>query len=486
MDALGPDGAAKVSVKRIEPTEVVDPATGTRVNTGGHLKDYFSVIEEADIAKRHGGGKYEIRIFRKNAGGTYVFFKQRTIEIAGEPRIDDLPRNAKPLGQAAVAQQQANVENTALVGQAFAVLKGELDRKNERPDAGPRGVDPSMQIVIDMMNRQAQANAEAMKARDQQMLDLQRELRESKKPVEDPTKDKWLDKLMTDDSARLQAVRLQYQSEIDALKRNHDEDLKRMEDRHDRAMDNQRRSYDREIDALKQTNLIQIDAAKGAFETNMKLADSDNRRLERDNAELRIEMKELRAKKEKSFVEMCKEIETVKETIGVGDEGDKSTADKVIEALPAAFEFAKGMIPQKAPAVQVATGNPGTIGDGKPKLVATKDGQRFWQQADGQLIPVKKKKKQAPPVADGMPTIDQEVVTRMVDYLERAFQANQDPEIFAQSSRTMVPDEVLAAIRDHGVEVFMSKVAKLPGTSPLSTQAGKNWLRKVGKALVGE
>jgi len=44
----------------------------------------------------------------------------------------------------------------------------------------------------------------------------------------------------------------------------------------------------------------------------------------------------------------------------------------------------------------------------------------------------------------------------------------------------------MATLRDHGVDGFMSKVAKLQSASPLASQAGRNWVRKVGKALVGD
>jgi len=45
---------------------------------------------------------------------------------------------------------------------------------------------------------------------------------------------------------------------------------------------------------------------------------------------------------------------------------------------------------------------------------------------------------------------------------------------------------VLAVIRNRGVDGFLTDVAKLEGTSPLASQAGRNWTRKVGKALLGE
>ncbi len=62
----------------------------------------------------------------------------------------------------------------------------------------------------------------------------------------------------------------------------------------------------------------------------------------------------------------------------------------------------------------------------------------------------------------------------------------------AQTGRSSIPTDILAWIRERhteqvsGVDLFMTKVAKLPGSSPLASQAGKNWLRAVGALLVGE
>ena len=490
IDTLGPGGKFRIKLARIDPEEVTHPTTGQRIKTSGHLKDYHELITEEDILKRHGGGRYQLQIQRMNKAGSFVYFKQKTVDVAGEPRVDDLPRQFVPPASAA-----PQGDSPSVVKEAFALVKDELAHARDlgrRPEA-PRGIDPSMQLALDMMRTQMEAQARAAERQAaesaRQISELQAKFAEASKPVADPFKDKFFGKLMDDDSARLQAVRAQHESELRAVKQSHADDLKRIEDRHERALDNQSRSYQREIDNLKATNLIQIDAAKGAYETNMRIAEAENRRLERDNAELRTEVKELRAKKEKGLLETLKEVEAVKDALGMDDAGEKSTADKILEALPGAVEFAKGMIPQKAAAPAIATGNITPRSDGKPKLVEA-NGQKFWASHDAagnlQLVPVKKKKKQAAPVADGMPTIDQEKVDRLVDYVERAFQANQDPEIFAQSSRSMIPEEILSAIRDHGVDVVLSKMAKLPGTSPLATQAGKNWMRKVGTALVGE
>jgi hypothetical protein len=73
-----------------------------------------------------------------------------------------------------------------------------------------------------------------------------------------------------------------------------------------------------------------------------------------------------------------------------------------------------------------------------------------------------------------------------ISYLEKAFSGNQEPATVATSVRPFLAEEIMQSIQSVGIDVFFAKVAKLPSASPLSSQAGKNWVRKVGKALVGE
>lgn len=485
IEQLGSHGSFRVKVYRIDPEEVINPATGQRVRVGGHLKDYSEPIDEEMISKRHGGGRFEIKIMQPNPKGGWAFFRQRTIDIAGDPRIDDIPRNVAP--QAPLPTPAQAGESSSMVKEAFGVLKDQL---RERDHQQPRGVDPGAQMAMDMLREQLrEANAINIRL-SSQIADMQREVAalRNKPPETDPFRDKMLNTLLEGDSARVLSIKTQHESELRMVKQGHNDDLKRMEDRHDRQIDTIKHSYEREIAALKATNELQLSAAKGSFEVNCKIFESQLRQLTSENAELKSEVRELRAKKDKSVVEMAKDFQAVKEAIGdiTGEEEEKSTFDKVMEAVPGAVEIAKSMIPGKAAEAQQVQASAGNQVPARPKIVQTPDGQKFLQHPNGQLTAVKKKKKQAPPIADGMPTIEQSKVDTVVGYLERAFAGGQDPETLAQSGRTMVPEEIMIAIRDHGVEVFMSKVAKLPSTSPLSSQAGKNWLRKVGAALVGE
>jgi hypothetical protein len=85
-----------------------------------------------------------------------------------------------------------------------------------------------------------------------------------------------------------------------------------------------------------------------------------------------------------------------------------------------------------------------------------------------------------------IPAIAPATVKIAVEFLESAFRNGQDPAEVATSVRSMVPTDVLTAIKQLGIDGFLEKVARLDSTSPLANQAGRNWTRKLGKALLGD
>lgn len=488
INELGERGSYTISVRRTEPEQVRDNHNKT-IRTAGHLKTYEEPVDEEFLAKKHGGGKYQLIFKNKNGQGRFVHFTSRTVEIAGDPDLTDPCLNLPPPANAPVqviAPAQPG-ENPQLVKTAFDVLTNQLDRVQNQPRhivEQPRTPDPSIERMFLMLQEQ-------IKTQTTQMAELQRQLLEARttKPPEDPFRDRMLDTLLKDDSARIQQLRAQYESEIRTTREIHIADERRLRDQFDRDKQDVRQSHERELAALRASHEIQLQAAKHSFDTSKEITAAENKRVMRDNDDLRVEVRELRAKKEKSLPEQIKEIEAVKDLIG-SDDGEKSTVDKIMEVLPGTLEAAKSYFKPDPPAQQQQQATSGGTGGAitpKRKVFQTPDGQRWMLDGKGNLLPVVKKKPE-PKVNEetGMPEIDPERVKTITEYLERAFSNNTDPEVLAQSSRSMVPEEILAAIRDHGVDPFLSKVAKLPSTSPLMNQAGKNWVRKVAKALVGD
>ena len=69
--------------------------------------------------------------------------------------------------------------------------------------------------------------------------------------------------------------------------------------------------------------------------------------------------------------------------------------------------------------------------------------------------------------------------------VEAAASRDEDPEKFVQGARSMVPADIIRAIREcGGIDTFLDNVAQLEGSSPLNTQAGRNFIRSVYEKLV--
>lgn len=491
LDGIGTEGAYRVRVTRKTPVDCKDPTTGRLVTTAGFLKQYEGHFDETSIKQAHGGGTYELKISRKTAEGSFKYFAQRTMNIAGDPDLDDpcLTRIAVPAGQPPAVQQiPASSESPTVVGKAMDIMASQIEAMREDRNDGRKSdeMSPAVMHMMQMM----QGTIDRMQS------ELTAARRESAiKPVEDPFKDNLLNNLMRDDNSRLSSVRAQYESEIRMVKENALAEQRRLEERHERYQAEARSSHEREIANIRQSNEATLVSVRSSYEMQNKLLESDLRRLERDNGEMRIEVKELRAKHGKSIVEQAKDLNDVKEALGLGGDEEQSTIDKVVGAVssPAVMGVVERfMAGRPAAAAPAAAAQP--AGPSRPKTVSTPDGKRFALMPNGSMRELRAKPKVITTTLtnpDGtagptltLPAIPEDTSKQVTDYLERAFAGNQDPVIVAQSGRALVPDEIMAVIREHGVDVFLQKVARLPSGSPLSTQAGKNWVRKVGEALV--
>jgi hypothetical protein len=501
LDGLGPDGSFRIHLARTAPEEVRGP-DGKMIKCDGHLRTYSRKIDQEFIRAHHGGGTYQLKIARRNDHGKLVFHTARTIEVAGDPIVEDLRSFAAASTPAAAPVAISTpVENPSLAAKAFDILSRQVETLQSEPRKTPDN--SAMESMVGMLREElAAARVESAELRRQVLT----------KTPEDPTKDRLLERLLTDDTARLTAVRTQYESELRIARDNAIAEERRIRDIAEREKSDVRQSYEREITALRQSHDLALQMMRSSHEVQIKSLESDVRRLERDNDELRGEIRDLRQKKDKSLIEQAREIKEVREALGdADDEGSKTVTDKIVDLMtnPAAVEFAQGIVgrmaggqaqPQTPQQVQARPVTPPQ--QARPRIVAAPDGTRFLQSPDGGLRPLKprvRKPVPAPDVAPAgpametppvpatapLPKLDPEIVAQSVAYLERAFAGNQDPDVVAQSVRPLLPDDVLAALRDLGVDQFMSRIARLPVSSQLNTQGGKNWVRKVGAALVG-
>lgn len=497
LDTIGTQGAFKVQLRRVEPETCWDPRQAKNVKAKGYLGTFDHTIDEGYIAREFGGGTFALRVTRPDASGSYQYEKglHRTIEIAGEPRIDRLPSNAPAPPQAA----PSSAEGTGVVQHALSMMERMVDKHGTQE---PKGVDPMMAMLIDQMKEQMRTQAK-------EMAELRAELSQARnqKPPEDPFRERMLDKLIDNDSARVVAMRSQHETEIRVIKEGHAQEIRLLEDRHDRAMKQMQQthellvaslkaSYEREIAALNTAHQVAATATSTTKDVTVTTLNAEIRRYETEIATLRAENKDLRERKDKSIIEQIKDMNTLKEALG-GEEGEGSTIKEAIGMIPAAIEGIGGIIasrnaaqqqPQQVQARAVAQAQQ------RPRVVRAQNGEPFVQ-AGNKLIPAKPKPKVVTTDAGEtieVPKIEEPTLKLIISQLEAAFGRDEDPNIVAQSAKAMIPPDILAWIRQHhteqvsGVDLFMQKVAKLPGTSPLATQGGRNWLRKVGAILIGE
>lgn len=491
LEALGPQGSVRVRVVRTEPKFIRTPKGEVAIE--GHLDTVNEFLDEEYIKQRWGGGTYDLTINTRNDRGSFVYKAHRVVKVSGEPKTDTptpppVPSSAQPSGE------------PSLVKEMVGILRHELDNARK-----PESIPPAFQVLVDQMRTDADR-------RDRENEELKREIRElqRKEPPTDPLRDRLIDSLMGGESARITALREQFASELRQTKDAHAAEIQRLEARHDRTISDMRQSHEREVAATKQTYESQIAAINTAHQTALAAAkavadiqkttqEAVQKQLERELDTVRKDRDTLREKKDKSLADQIKEISAVKELLG-SEDGDTSTADKVIAAFPAVAETIGGIVAQARGAAQPGPQQamaPAQVQAQarQPRVVARRNGQqieRFVQTPAG-LVPVKRRPEVITNEAGGAveaPPVDPNQLAMLINQMEQAFRRDEDPKIVAQTGRTVVPAEILAWVRDNdteassGLELFMQKVAKLPGTSPLNSQGGRNWLRKVGKALI--
>lgn len=499
MDELGTQGAFKVQIRRVKPASI--RINGKDVKTEGYLDTYDHAIDEDFIRREHGGGTYYVKCTLQGPDGSYQYKKgyNRTLEIAGDPSIERLPSNVQAAQPVIVAG--STQENPGIVKAAFDMMSDQIRAERER--VVPRGIDPTIQLILDRFQQDADR-------REQEIASMRHEISRlaHQKPEADPIKDKLLGSLLDGQSGHVTALQLRHEAELRQLKASHIEDIKRIEDRHDRdvtamrtshdlALASVRASYEREIAAHGMSSNVATTATKTSHDVQVTTLQADIRRLERDNAEARVELKELREKKDRPLLEQVKDIRTLRDALSDGEESGKASwGEKLVEVVttPGAVEGIINSVRGAPKAAAAAAPGPAQVAaPPMPRILKGRNGEAFRQMPDGALVPVKKKPKVV--LSDSgapleIPDIPAAQIAQLVGYLERAFAAGTDPVIMAQSGRTSVPPEILAWIQAHdteqtsGIDLFLSKVANLPSTSPLSAQSGRNWMRKVGRALI--
>lgn len=535
LTGMAGDSSLKVSIIRKAPTAYkgYDGIDGT-------VESVEELIDEDYIRDRHGGGTYKLQIFH-NPKGKWVYLTAKTIKIAGPPKLD-LLYNMDEVETSSGNGQQVHDSGSGRVLDAMERLTERANNRADRAEGNnnSNGFDmASIQILLDPIQRQLEAAQQAN-------ADLRDKLVDTVQRKPDTTvQDGLIGRMWDGESARIESVRTNHESELRQRHTSHEDQLKRTEDRHRDEIKSRDRAHERELSALEKSTDAQGKALAVAHESRIDGLKAENKRLDRELGELKKELGELRAKKDMSIADKAQEIMSVKDALkaigGGDDDGDKDEKwyEKVIsaaldqpDALGRIFGTATGEMPPgtEAPAQPQAAATPqhnppeddegdeGDEDDGAQSADASgmppvgrpfkmPDGKVYVRHEDGSIVPWKKPPEAetpaeaappaegaappepmppapAPGVPPGVQRPDESEVFIAINFMENAIKARTDPAIFAQTARNLIPPSILSYMKEVGVDAFLNEVAHLDSSSPLATDHGRKFARQVAKFLL--
>jgi hypothetical protein len=473
--------SVKISVHRTAPETWVVNGRGRQIS--GVLDTYDEFFDEDFLKERYGGGKFQIKIQQLSPNGKWQFAGARTIKIAGDPKITNElfelnnPKENEttiPLAQNDDVTKQAMSMTQMLTQQALERAERAEARMN---DSANKGMDPTMLVLLtEPFKLQIQTLSNLLAEKEKVIAEKDRQIHELSSRKPDTTlQDTLIGKMYDGESSKLESIRTQFESERRMLLQSHADEIKRIEGRFDIDKQFLHEAHRREIKTLETNYEGRIKALETSFEGRLDSKDTRIKDLERQITRSDAELSELRAKKDKSPIDQMRDLvqirEAFSEVLGSGkdDEDEPSTAEKIIGAIaenPIVRGIGERIASGQAPVQQ----NPAPSQRVQPRRVAPKP-------------PIQSASLPAPASSGLPPGISQTELSGAIMYMEAAIQSGTDPAMFAQSVRNSIPKGIIDAIRDQGIDAFLDG-AKIDGNSPLSSQVGRSWIRRVAKILL--
>jgi len=440
-------------------------------NLEGRLDRFDEPITEEDIRERFGGGTYVVVVQMPNQQNKYVYTAQKTLKIAGPPKLPATAQ-AAPKGS----------ESETAVKMAMDTMRGMIDRSGR--------TDPAMEVLVRSMQEEMRDLRRSLSQKDNQILELV-----GRKP-EASTSDRLLETMLSGESVRLEALRAQHESELRAMRERLQTDADRQFGLLRDQLATSERQHERELQALRSSFEFERSQTKLAHDVAVQGYQRELAHLDRLLNEAKTELAALRAEKTKTPLDMLGEISTMKEAFeafGGGGEEKTSVLERVVAGVMSsplaegiAGRIASGppaggvpMQPGPAPMSPPVRG-PEDLQVNQPHRLP--DGRVVVKKADGRIVEVRAKKKVEVTVGDEKVTVDPTELKAAVKFMETAFAKGQDPATFASAVRHSIPPSIqrsFAGGDGQGVDRFLDEVADLDPASPLSTQAGRTWLRTV-------
>lgn len=518
LSDIGTGAVIRVKLHRTWPKEWPGP-DGQRHLTAGYIDEFDSMISENDIMHRYGGGKFTIKAYKQNPKGSFIYAGSKTFELRGDPKLTgDVynvaagggpshgePRTLDSLDAPIQHRAMAAMERQATESQRRAWQLEDESRKSRNIGIDPellRTLSDPMRDQVRSMEHRLGEMTKLLSDKDQRIIDLV-----TRKPDGPTFQDRILEKMVDGESARVEAIRVQHDAELRTIRENQSAELRQAREHMADELKQRERSHERELDTLRASHASAIDAIKSSNEARIDGLKGRISDLERQLTEAKTEVAELRARKEKGPVEAMQEVAQLKNAmealgIGGGAEGEGGSIwerilgtaleSPLAKAVAARVEQAPTASPPQAqrppqrrvitPAQRAAARQAAQVA---AQQGATREQQMVVAQAAAQEVAqaeqvVAKKAKKAKKAA----AVDPAEVVAAVAFMEAAVRNNTDPVTFAESVRSMIPKPILDRIRAIGIDKFLAEHAKLEPSSPLTTQMGRNFIRKVARILI--
>jgi hypothetical protein len=497
LETIGSKQDVKIQVIRKGPRYF----KGTQIE--GLCDSFNELIDDEFIKERFGGGLYQIAVHKRSLkhGGRMNFWGSRMLRIAGDPKIDDMMKNNSALP-----------EDDNVAGQAMRTMhqltKNAMEKaERAERERGNNGMDPMLlQAIVEPLQRQISSLETGSRDLQRIIADKDARLLEmmagvNRRPDGPTFQDRMLEKMVDGESARIESLRTNHEAELRQLKNIHQAELDRERNRLEDEIRRTEKRHERELDAMRDSNRVAMDAQKTAYETRIDQLKSDVKRLDGDLAANKVELAELRAKKDKSLPDQAKEIVAMQEaltSLGIGgkDEDDdegKSTLERIATRVMDNPEAIGQLLGGVRGAVTGGEQQPQMTVEQMQAMQAQQHQAMLIQQAQAKQLARKRaarraKAQQAEAIAktaeaSGIRPPDPNEVRLALSFMESAIQNGTDPASFAATAKSAVPGDVLAYIEKVGIDEILN-AANLPQDSLLRTQKGRNFSRAVARYLL--
>mgnify|MGYP000656251039 CR=1 FL=1 len=507
MSTIQFEGDIKLKIFRTEPQHWRN-SQGTQSRIAGFLREYERPITEIDVQQEFGGGAYVISAWGKD---NKAIGKAVSISIAGDPLV---PLSALP----AAAPRKDDDVSKALVTAVTQMSEKRSEELREALQNRKQDEAASTALFVEQLRM-----VEQEKARLAQIIEAQNvRLQEAMLPKANPQQDRMYELTMQNMMNTTTTTTQRYESELRDLRGQFaareaylqnaaDQRLQDLRADMTRQLDNLKAASDRELQMTRATLEGQLEFVKQnstrsvedlkmmsemrnisdrtALTTEITLLKSRTSELESQLAAKDAELVSLRAKKEQSFGDKLKEIDAMKSLITGGD----APAEESVLARIMGSDMVKGIAgklltsamdtqqqavdPTPPPTPRLPAPQPARPNRTRPRPGPVQKATAATAEAPK---PLEVQVTPAPePVPSPAPPTSAEIETA-VAFCQSAFNENKNPDEFASSVKSMIPQTILDEIRNKGTLDFLKAHGK---EATFQTQAAKNWIRRVGYAL---